>query len=90
MSEPHPVHTHTGWTRTTGSLHYSAVQSGKATGKAIEGLFWQYANVLIRKGWVDCDELYVDETKIESKANRYSFVWRKVVEQGLKKVHGFV
>ena len=65
-------------------------RSGKATGKAIEGLFWQYANVLIRKGWVDCDELYVDETKNESKANRYSLMWRKVVEQGLKKVHGFV
>ncbi len=62
-------------------------RSGKATEQAIEGLFWQYANLLIRKGWVDCDELYVDGTKIESKANRYSFVWRKVVEQGLRKVH---
>ena len=47
-------------------------RSGAGTGKAIEGLFWQYVNVLAEKGWIDRDELYVDGTKIESKANRYT------------------
>jgi len=61
-------------------------RSGKATGKAIEGLFWQYVNVLVEKGWINQDELYVDGTKIESKANRYTFVWRKTVERELEKI----
>ena len=61
-------------------------RSGKATGKAIEGLFWQYVNVLVEKGWVDQEEVYVDGTKIESKANRYTFVWRKIVERELGKI----
>ena len=61
-------------------------RSGAATGKAIEGLFWQYVNVLARKGWIDRDELYVDGTKIESRANRYTFVWRKAVERELGKI----
>ena len=61
-------------------------RSGEATGKAIEGLFWQYANKLAEKGWIDRDELYVDGTKIESKANRYTFVWRKTVERELGKI----
>lgn len=61
-------------------------RSGKDTGKAIEGLFWQYVNVLVRKGWVDKDELYVDGTKIESRANRYTFVWRKTIERELGKI----
>ena len=61
-------------------------RSGKATGKAIEGLFWQYVNVLINKGWINRDEVYVDGTKIESAANRYTFVWRKTVERELKKI----
>ena len=61
-------------------------RSGEATGKAIEGLFWQYVNVLAEKGWIDRDELYVDGTKIESKANRYTFVWRKAVERELGKI----
>ena len=61
-------------------------RSGEATGKAIEGLFWQYVNVLVEKGWIDREELYVDGTKIESKANRYTFVWRKSVERELGKI----
>ena len=61
-------------------------RSGKATGKAIEGLFWQYVNVLINKGCINRDEVYVDGTKIESAANRYTFVWRKTVERELKKI----
>ena len=44
-------------------------RSGEATGKAIEGLFWQYANKLAEKGWIDRDELYVDGTKIERSAH---------------------
>ena len=61
-------------------------RSGKETGKAIEGLFRQYVKVLVKKGWVTEEEVFVDGTKIESKANRYTFVWRKSVERELKKI----
>ena len=36
------------------------------------------------------EEVFIDGTKIESKANRYTFVWRKVVEQQLKKIKSTV
>ena len=61
-------------------------RSGEATGKAIENLFRQYEKQLVRKGWIRQDELFVDGTKIESKANRYTFVWRKTVERELGKI----
>ncbi|MBQ3078999.1 MAG: transposase, partial [Clostridia bacterium] len=61
-------------------------RSGKATSAAIEDLFQQYIEILIQEGWIDKDELYVDGTKIESKANRYTFVWRKTVERELGKI----
>ena len=37
--------------------------------------------VLADKGFVSLDVEYVDGTKIESKANKYTFVWRKTVER---------
>ena len=61
-------------------------RSGKATGKAIENLFRQYVKLLVRKGWISQGELFVDGTKIESKANRYTFVWRKTVKRELGKI----
>ena len=36
----------------------------------------------------DHEEVFVDGTKIESKANRYTFVWRKTVERELRKIRG--
>lgn len=61
-------------------------RSGEATGKAIEDLFRQLVKLLARKGWINGEELFVDGTKIESKANRYTFVWRKTVERELGKI----
>ncbi len=37
--------------------------------------------ILVDLGYVSLDVQYIDGTKIESKANRYSFVWRKSVEK---------
>ncbi len=37
--------------------------------------------LLSAKGFVSLDVEYVDGTKIESKANKYTFVWRKTVER---------
>ncbi len=37
--------------------------------------------VLADKGFISLDVEYIDGTKIESKANKYTFVWRKTVER---------
>lgn len=46
----------------------------------INNIFTQLVLVLAEKGFVSLDVEYVDGTKIESKANKYTFVWRKTVE----------
>lgn len=40
--------------------------------------------LLYEKGYVQLKRLYVDGTKIESRANRYTFVWRRA-EDGFDK-----
>lgn len=46
---------------------------------AVEGLFNQLVQTLYRQGEVGFDHLFVDGTKIEANANKYSFVWKKSV-----------
>lgn len=47
----------------------------------INNIFTQLVLILADKGFVSQDVEYIDGTKIESKANRYTFVWRKTVEK---------
>lgn len=54
--------------------------------EAVEDLFYQYARRLERMGESDHEAVFIDGTKIESCANRYTFVWRKTVEKHLAKV----
>lgn len=61
-------------------------RSGEDTAPAIEDLFYQYAMILEREGLTNHSEVFIDGTKIESKANRYTFVWRKCVERQLAKI----
>ena len=35
---------------------------------------------------ISLEEQYVDGTKIESKANKYTFVWKKTVEKNRAKL----
>lgn len=60
-------------------------RSGKAR-DAIEGLFYQYVRRLAKEEEIQYEEVFIDGTKIESMANRYTFVWRKSVEKQLAKV----
>ena len=46
----------------------------------IHGLFVQVVYMLVEMGYITLKEIYIDGTKIESKANRYTFVWRKSIE----------
>ncbi len=52
----------------------------------INNVFTQLVLLLSAKGLVSLDVEYIDGTKIESKANKYTFVWRKTVEKNRAKL----
>jgi len=54
--------------------------------EAAEELFYQLVEKLNERKEIDFTNLFVDGTKIEANANKYSFVWRKAVEKQAGKV----
>jgi len=50
---------------------------GKRLSKCGETLFYQMVGVLHDRGEIKYEHLFVDGTKIEANANKYTFVWRK-------------
>lgn len=46
-----------------------------------DGIFTQVVELLHQEGFVRLDVQYIDGTKIESCANKYTFVWRKSIEK---------
>ena len=52
----------------------------------INNVFTRLVLLLSAKGLVTLDVEYIDGTKIESKANKYTFVWRKSVEKNRAKL----
>ena len=52
----------------------------------INNIFTQVVLVLADQGFITLDVEYIDGTKIESKANKYTFVWRKTVEKNRAKL----
>ena len=52
----------------------------------INKVFTQLVLLLNAKGLVTLEVEYIDGTKIESKANKYTFVWRKTVERNRAKL----
>ena len=53
---------------------------------AVEDLFYQLVNYLHNVGEIQFENLFVDGTKIEANANRYTFVWKKVVNKNEAKM----
>ena len=49
----------------------------------IEGLFFQLIEKLPELGEIQFRNIFIDGTKIEANANRYTFVWAKSVEKNL-------
>jgi transposase len=43
----------------------------------VDSVFTHVLSMLVELGYIDLDELYVDGTKIEANANKYSGVWAK-------------
>ena len=52
----------------------------------INEVFTQLVVMLADKGYISLDVEYIDGTKIESKANKYTFVWRKSTEKNRAKL----
>ena len=53
----------------------------------IEGLFYQLINKLYELGEIKFENLFVDGTKIEANANRYTFVWANTVKKNAEKLY---
>ncbi len=47
--------------------------------EGIHDFFTQVVKLLVEMGYLSLEVVYMDGAKIESRANRYSFVWRKSV-----------
>lgn len=48
----------------------------KLTGEVLDDLNYQFMRRLQKEGLITLKELFIDGTKIEANANRYTFVWR--------------
>ena len=54
---------------------------GKRLKDTFDGIFTQVVELLHSEGFVSLEVQYIDGTKIESSANKYTFVWRGSVEK---------
>ena len=63
---------------------FARFRSGKAK-EAVEDLFYQFAKKLSELEETEYDEVFIDGTKIESIANRYTFIWKNNVEAKIQK-----
>ena len=52
----------------------------------IDEVFIQVMELLLEEGLVHLQDYFLDGTKIESKANKYTFVWKKVVNRNKLKL----
>ena len=66
--------------------HATFARFRKRCASEIEDLFYQYVRLLEEQGETDHNTVFIDGTKLESAAGRYTFVWRKSVEKQLAKV----
>jgi len=49
--------------------------------EAVDDVFGSVIEVLIQGGYIKAENLFIDGTKIEANANRYSYIWKKNVER---------
>ena len=65
----------------------SRFRSKILSGEAGQELLRQLTEMLMESGQVDLKAVFIDGTKIEANANKYSFVWRKGQEKKLAKLN---
>ena len=54
--------------------------------KHIKTIFSQIVQLLAKEGFINIEEAYVDGTKIEANANKYTFVWKKSIQYNKKRI----
>ena len=52
----------------------------------LKQVFGKVVELLVEEGLVNLKEVYTDGTKIESKANRYTFVWGKAIVRSRERI----
>jgi transposase len=52
----------------------------------LKQVFGKVVELLVAEGLVNLKEVYIDGTKIESKANRYTFVWGKAIKTNTERI----
>ena len=55
--------------------------------EVMEGLFYQFVEKLYEMKEIEFKYLFVDGTKNEANANRYTFVWKKAINKNLEKLN---
>jgi transposase len=76
------------WLLENGKAPDHATLSRFRTGRcaeAVEDLFYQYVQLLKCQGETDHKSVFIDGTKLESRAGRYTFTWRGTAEKNLEK-----
>ena len=59
---------------------------GKILKDSLQKLFAEIVKLLVKEGYLSLDVQYIDGTKIESAANKYTFMWRGSVEKYKEKL----
>ena len=59
---------------------------GKRLQYALKDIFTQVVTLLAEEGLLNIKDIYVDGTKIEANANRYTFVWGKAIKTNKEKM----
>ncbi len=57
--------------------------NNKLNALIIDNLHYQLLSIFKSKGYITLEELFIDGTKIEANANRYTFVWRGTINYHL-------
>jgi len=58
----------------------------KYVSDAVEDLFYQIVNLLHELKEIEYENVFIDGTKIEANANKYTFVWKKTVNKNESKM----
>lgn len=59
---------------------------GKRLQEALKNIFTQVVELLVEEGILSIKDIYVDGTKIEANANRYTFVWGNAIKTNKEKI----
>ena len=54
--------------------------------KVLEKIFNQIVMLLVESDQLSIKEIYIDGTKLESQANKYTFVWSKAIKKNKKRI----